>query len=190
MWVLLTLPNPAASTSRHSCGYEYTWEAFSFWRSCLSVLWEDTVPTASSDRAWHWSHTAPPHSESPRNCKARVKCKSPLLPHQGLRWQFPLRCLFRWHLWVIHAEQLFSCCYGHRPLCLKCRFWVGVLLWKGEVWGVSELFMQPILRNWFYFCLIPVVFIRRTAGLVTAPGEIKLTEPVCSRKINRSGLWV
>lgn len=92
------------------------------------------------------------------------------------------------HSWIIHSEQLFGC-----PCCCICLKygcpWRG-LCWEGEFQKASKLPLLPVLRNWFYFCLILVVFVRRTAGLVTAPREIKLTEPICSHKINRSGLWV
>lgn len=202
VWVLLALPNPAANTSTHSCKYEYALEAFSFWRSCsLSPSWEDTVLTASSDRAWRWSlllwkwaaasdRAAPSHRKSPRKCKALVKYKSPLLPHQDMMWQFPLENLFRWPSLGNSCWAVLLLLWQQTRLCLKRRCWVGGLLWKGEVWGVSELSVQLILRNWFYFCLIPVIFIRRTASPFTAPGEIKLTEPIRSYKINRSGLCV
>lgn len=49
------------------------------------------------------------------------------------------------------------------------------------------------LRNFLFLshtgCLI-LFFFLRTGGLVTAPGEIELTEPICTHKINKTGLWV
>ena len=144
---------------------------------------------------WRWAaasdRTAPSHCELPKRCKALVKCESPLLSHQGLMWQFPLGNFFQWlSLGNSCQAVILLLLQWQTRLCLKCGCRVGGLLWKGEVWAVSELSMQPVLRNWFYFCLISAVIIRRTGGLVTAPGEIKLTEPICSHKINRSGLWV
>lgn len=89
---LLKLPKPAASVSRHHVSTSTHWRLFFPQRSCSPFLsYGDTAVTISSIRASHWTPSpvkvgsknnsiASPHCK----CKALVKCKSPLLPHQGL----------------------------------------------------------------------------------------------------------
>lgn len=137
---------------------------------------------------------APPHCKSSRKCKALVKCKSPLLPHQGLMWRFPIGIYFGGHPWVIHAEQLFSCCYSSsQDFVWNMGFGWGVLSGKErfEVWVCCPYCRSQKLVLFLFYtgCLILLFFVG-TAGLVTAPGEIKLTGPICTHKINKSGLWV
>lgn len=185
------------AASRSVCSHECEYAAEISFRRCLSLppSEEDRFPKASRDKAWCWflhlwSWAAARHPLSSGRAERTPSTGEKQEPHMLLsgHGSFLSEVYLGGHSWIIHSEQLFGC-----PRCCICLtygcLWRG-LCWEGEFQKVSELSLLPVLRNRFYFCLILVVFVRRTAGLVTAPGEIKLTEPICSHKINRSGLWV
>lgn len=52
---------------------------------------------------------------------------------------------------------------------------------------VDKAIIRVQLQKLFYFSLTTVIFVSSTVGLVTAPGEIKLTQRICSHKINKNG---
>lgn len=176
----------SVSTHRRRFLSEDAW-AFLHHKKTGSQQQAGTKPGAGLSTCGAGQQQGMPPAQDAQNTPSTGEKQEPHMLLSG-RDSFLSEVYFGGHSWIIHSEQLFCC-----PCCCICLKY-GCLprgpCREGKFQKVSKLSLQPVLRNWFYFCLILVVFVRRTAGLVTAPGEIKLTEPICSHKINRSGLWV